>query len=249
MKGMSLINSLLPSIAGKFKRNLKELALNLKRMGIKGICRRYPSLVISLGAFVLTILLIFTFLHNQRGVKLTFFFLYMTAACTFFPLPTPQIVIKYGELFNPFLVAIIGGIGTTLGTLIDYGLFSFAFRYEKVNRINKTRIYQYSVRFFQKIAFISLVVAGFTPIPFDPFRFLAISMKYSKIKYVLAVFISRSLRYFLLAKVGEEYGIPDSILWGSLALMIVAALVREIFKKLKSRNIKIDMPKQTRREE
>jgi len=158
----------------------------------------------------------------------------MTVACTFFPLPTPQLVIKYGEWFNPYLVASVGGIGTTLGTLIDYGLLTYAFRYEKVNKIRKARIYRYIVRFFHKIAFISLLVAGFTPIPFDPFRFLAISMKYSKIKYILAVFIGRSLRYFLLAKAGHDYDIPNSILIWTLVLMIIITLIREIVKRVKS---------------
>ena len=197
--------------------------------------KKYPTFVISLGVFFLTIFSILPFFPYQRSGKLIFFFVYMTVACTAIPLLTPQLVIRYGAWFNPYLIAIIGGIGTCLGTLIDYGLLSFAFRYEKVNKIKSTRIYQYSARFFHKIAFISMVVAGFTPIPFDPFRFLAISMGYSKLKYVLAVFIGRSTRYFLLAEVGKEFDIPGSILWGSFALMTIIALVTEIYRRIKSR--------------
>ena len=205
-------------------------------MKIKDVCSKNPTFVLSLGVFSITFFLILAFLPNRHGLELLLFYMYMTVACTFLPLPTPQLVILIGPLFNPYLIAVVGGIGTCLGTLIDYGLFSYALRYEKISKFRNTRIYKYCVRFFRKIAFITLVISAFTPIPFDLFRFLVISMGYNKLKYVLAVFCGRAPRYFLLAKVDlavDKLPYYKEILFGSLGLMIVIALGKDVFKRIK----------------
>ncbi len=168
----------------------------------------------------------------QQSLKLLFLLVYMTFACTFFPLPTPQIIMDYGGRgFDPILVAVVGGIGTCIASLIDYTMITFIFDYKKFAKLKQTKTYKYCAWFYNKVAFISLVIAGFTPIPFEPFRFLAAAAKYNRGKYVLAIFIGRAPRYYLLAKFQHLFPIPRSILIGSILLILIIGLIRLLWNR------------------
>jgi len=126
----------------------------------------------------------------------------MTVACTFLPLPTPPTVIYMGELHSSLVVAAVGGVASCLAGLIDYSLFLLLIRQRKIRRLQESQLYKKSAAFFNRIAFLSLVVAAFTPIPFDPFRFLAIASGYNRTGYLAAIFVGRAPRYYFLAQLG-----------------------------------------------
>jgi len=155
----------------------------------------------------------------------------MTFACTFFPLPTPQIIMDYGGIFDPIMVAMVGAIGTCVAGLIDYTVITYIFKVKKVAKLKQTKTYKYCAWFYNKVAFISLVIAGFTPIPFDLFRFLAAATKYNRGKYVLSIFIGRAPRYYLLAKLQHLLLIPRSILIGSIPLILIIGLIRVLWNR------------------
>lgn len=154
------------------------------------------------------------------------YFFYMTLACTFFPLPTPPTVIYMGELHHPIVVAVVGGVASCLAGLIDYSLFLRLIRQRKVRAIQESGFYRKCAAFFKRIAFISMVVAAFTPIPFDPFRFLAIASGYNRAGYMAAIFVGRAPRYYLLARLGGRWHIPPAFIVASLILLMVISVFR-----------------------
>ena len=166
-----------------------------------------------------------------RALDLWFYFSYMTAACTFFPLPTPQLAMDYGQRFDPVLIAILGGIGSCISGLIDYTLVTVVFRYEKIARAKTTRIYRYVERLSKQAAFISLVVAAFTPIPFEPIKFLACVTQYNRVKLVLAIFLGRTPRYFLVGTLQKELSIPQIYLYSSILIVMAIATARWLLKR------------------
>jgi membrane protein YqaA with SNARE-associated domain len=158
----------------------------------------------------------------------------MTFACTFFPLPTPQVAMDYGQRYNPYMIAVLGGIGSCIAALIDYTLVNFVFRYEKISRVKDTKTYLYIERIFKKAAFISLLVAAFTPIPFEPVKLLACATQYNIAKFLLAVFIGRTPRYFLLGLLQRGIDIPRLYLYGSIIILIIIAILKSFLNKLKA---------------
>jgi uncharacterized membrane protein YdjX (TVP38/TMEM64 family) len=76
------------------------------------------------------------------------------------------------------------------------------------------------------------VIAGFSPIPFDPFMFLSAAVGYSYTRYVLAIFVGRTPRYLLLACLGERSHIPTPILIATIVLWIAIILAKG--QKIKS---------------
>ena len=68
-----------------------------------------------------------------------------------------------------------------------------------------------------------LVIAGLTPVPFYPFRFLVVFSGYPVVKYALAILTSRTPRFFLLAALGHALHIPIPIIIGICMLFILVA--------------------------
>jgi len=188
-------------------------------------------LILSLAAYAVTSLALICLFPFQESLELIFLLTYMTFACTFFALPTPQIIMYYGGRFNPILVAVISAIGTCMAGLIDYTVMTYVLEFKKIAKLKETNTYKYCAWLYNKIAFISLVISGFIPIPFEPFRCLAGATRYSRGKYVLALFIGRVPRYYLLAKLQGYLHIPRSILIGSILLISIIILIRVICRE------------------
>jgi len=168
------------------------------------------------------------------------FFLYMTVACQFFPIPTlPPIAFMakldpLGKdfLFSPLLIAVVGSLGTCIANLNDYAILGLLFRHHKVRKIRDINTYRRLLDFFDRHAFLTLSGAAFLPIPIDVIRLLAISRAYPYWKYVGATFTGRFPRYLLLAYLGKE--LPSKyilVLFVVLSLPALVKLISDIMKK------------------
>ena len=166
----------------------------------------------------------------EHSLELLFYFAYMSVACTFLPLPTPPMVMAYGQEFDPVFIAFLGGIAFCISALIDYSLVTLVFRYEKIARIKKTKLYCKVERLFSKYAFVSLVVAAFTPIPLEPVKVVACASRYSKVRFILACFLGRTPRYYLLAKSQSILPIPRIYLYVSIIVLVAIEAIRRLIK-------------------
>ena len=178
----------------------------------------------------------------DRAVDLWFYFAYMTIACTFLPLPTPQIVMDYCTRFSPIiLIPVIGGIGSTISVAIDYALVAVIFRYEKFAGIKMTRTYLYVERIFNKAAFVCLLIGTLIPTAFEPIKLLACVARYNMVKYLLATFTGRTSRYFILGMIQRGVNFPRWLLYGSILVMVIVEVARRSLKRAKGKRLVTSM--------
>ena len=160
------------------------------------------------------------------------YFIYMGAACQFFPIPTLPPIAFTAKVFHPVLVAFIGAVGTCVANLNDYVILGWLFRHKRVKKIRDVSTYKRLLSFFDRYAFITLSVASFLPIPLDVIRLLAISRAYSFSKYVAAAFVGRFPRYLIIAYLGKE--LPAKyilVIFFLTVLPAVAKFISDIIKK------------------
>ena len=148
----------------------------------------------------------------SEGIFLYDYFLYMSLACTFFPIPTLPVVIFMGKSFIPFYVALIGAVATTLANLNDYCIVSTIFISKKVQQVHNTKFYNFLIKYFQKSPFIIVAIGSFLPLSIDFIRLLAISHQYPIAKFSLANFCGRFIRYFILAMFGYSFQISNKVI-------------------------------------
>jgi len=173
---------------------------------------------------------------SDHLLDLWFYITSMTVACTFFPLPTPPIVLDYGARYDASLIALLGGVAFCVSALIDYSLVTAAFRSDKIAKLKTTLTYSYVERIFHKCPFVILTTAAFTPIPLEPVKLIACASRYNRAKFFLACFIGRTPRYYLLAWLQKEFlHIPSIYLYGSIAVLVAVEMIRWLLKRSRSK--------------
>ena len=179
-----------------------------------------------------------TIAYPGRVLDLLSYFTYMTLACTVLPLPTHGVVIDYAQRFNdPYLIAVLGGIGTSLSALIDYVLLVFISRYANMEKIKATLTYCRVERLFRKAGFATLLVISLLPFPLELAKVLGCVTRYNMIKFLVAIFLGRGIRYFLLA-VGIPVTIPGWVLYGSTFVLLAIEVGRRLLKKRRNSRTK-----------
>lgn len=159
----------------------------------------------------------------SRYAHLAGYFLYMSLACTFFPLNTLWIVLWTATRFSAWLVAAVGAVGTSVANLNDYYLLSYLFEFEWVRRVRRRPAYRRAVAWFDRSPLLTLTVFSFLPVPVDVVRLLAISRRYSRLRFTVASFVGRLPRYYLLARGWQWLALPN---W---TILVVVAGVAGLF--------------------
>ena len=142
---------------------------------------------------------------GNQTFGLTGFFLLMSTATAYFPIPANLLVLGAVKNTDPLLVAIVGGGATLVAYLSEYIFFTVLFKFNRVASFKDTWIYEKLGPLFDNQKFAILTFASFLPIPSEALRIYAITRKYSRVGYMLAGFIGRVPRYYLLGYYGKDY--------------------------------------------
>lgn len=135
--------------------------------------------------------------------------------------PHEPVLLYFGRFYTPLTVALVSIAGTVLAEAINYSVFKFfadTNLYKKmVGRKTVTTI----IKLFNRAPFIAICIAGFTPVPFYPFRFLVVMSHYPRLKYLIAVFLSRTPRFYILAQIGYTFKIPGFALFALFLILLI----------------------------
>lgn len=166
------------------------------------------------------------FSYGSRYGQLIGFFGYMSVACTVIPLPTPPFVTALRQVIAPSIVALTGAVGNCISVFMEYHLLLWIFSKTKLEqRVESSRVFRLFSSYLYRAAFPCLVFTGFTPIPFEPFRFAAILIRYDMRLYLLSVLIRRFPRYYLIAYIGEQFQIPMLYLIILLIILLLTPII------------------------
>ena len=169
---------------------------------------------------------------------------YLSLCCSFFPLPTTWLILAVGssaalaELIGPtyaqafekalsgwqvvVVVALLGGLATTLANLNEYHVFTFLLRYKNIGKVRQTRLHEWAGRCFAKGPFLLLATFCFVPVPVDVVRWLAITQRYPRGRFFWANIVGRGSRYALMALFSSALGLG---LWSILLIQAVLVLI------------------------
>ena len=137
---------------------------------------------------------------------------YTSVSNFFIPwLPLRPMILLFGTLFAPWVIALIGGAATAWVECFNYRMLGRVLSVKQIKAATEKRPYQVAERWFKKFPFLIIVLTGFTPVPFAPFRVLAVSAGYPIDRYIAAILVGRTPRYYLWALLGAAIDLP---LWG-----------------------------------
>lgn len=149
---------------------------------------------------------------------------FMAGACTFVPLPADAYVLT-ASVDNPALtVGVVGGLVNAAVVLVEREWVLRLASHPVFDRFSEFIGTNRWVDMARRHIFLGLVIGGFSFLPFEPFRLVAVLRGYGKVRYAIATFLGRGFRYYWLARIGSvfaAYGIIKYVVWASLAFFAV----------------------------
>ncbi len=165
--------------------------------------------------------------------------------------PHEPILIYLGNSYDPVTLAIIGTMGTIVAGLLDYFVFVPLFSLKSVDIMKRFKGFRRVEKWFNIHPFITLSVAGFSPVPFSPFKILAFASNYPLLRYIGSLVAGRMPRYYFLALFGELFQVPNWLLI-SIALIMFAYLLpimlQTVSSLIKDKSLKSDVSLENGRE-
>jgi len=188
--------------------------------------------------FVLILLIIWlswSDLRTSRSLWVLFFYSF-PSEFLIAVVPHEPVLLYFAKFYLPLTVALIAATSTLLTESLNYSVFSYVSDWNILKKFQKKKTVNKIIDLFNRAPFLALWIAGLTPIPFYPFRFLVIMAHYPRWKYLLAVALSRTPRFFLLAWFGHEVHLSDEILIALFIILIVSMnlpFLRRLIRKKK----------------
>ena len=140
------------------------------------------------------------------------------------PATYEPIQIIAGRAYDPLIVALVGVAGTCYIEFINYYLYRYAILHPKLEGARNSKVVRVTVAIFQRSPFWSVWLCALTPLPYWAVRFLGPLTGYPIGRYMLATFLGRLPRYYLIARFGKWLPVSDLVLGVVTVLMIAAAL-------------------------
>jgi membrane protein YqaA with SNARE-associated domain len=139
------------------------------------------------------------------------------------PLPYDGAVVYLGARYPLWLIVPIGVAATLLIEAWNIELLTRMLAREGTRAFRNHRVTQFSLRWYRKAPFWSLVLTCVLPIvPHYPMRFLAVLAAYPLWKYQISVILGRGTRYSALVLIGTVLPIPGP--WIVLASVVILAV-------------------------
>ena len=180
------------------------------------------------------------------------FFIYSipsNAAISVFP--HEPILIYLGKSYDPVILAVIGTLGTIVAGLLDYFVFVALFSLKSLDFAQRSEGYRRAKKWFNVQPFLTLSIAGFSPVPFFPFKILAFASQYPRLRYIASLVAGRMPRYYLLALFGEFFQVPNWLLISLVLIMLVyllPKLAKTVSYLVKDKNLNSDKDPESERQ-
>lgn len=170
----------------------------------------FGGLMVAIG--VVTSALMLRDFQSESYLYLAFYAIPANTAISLFP--HEPVLIYFGKFADIWVTAAAATTGTVLAGYMDHTVFTPLLNLEGRQAYKEHDLYRKAAGFFERWPFATLMVAGFTPIPFWPFKFLTFSAHYPLRRYLAALVAGRFPRYVILAWLGLSLGdaIPDWVL-------------------------------------
>jgi len=222
--------------------DVSNKSVEAEKTSPKKIPRKLKTFIFVLEVVLIIALLVLWFSSDslQQSKSLWVLFLYCFPAEFLIAIvPHEPVLLFFGKFYAPLTVALVSIAGTLLTEALNYSVFKYLTDSALYKKLSQKKAVSKLIDLFNKMPFVVLLIAGFTPVPFYPFRFLVVMARYPIWKYLLAIFLSRTPRFFLLSLAGQAFQIPNSLLVIIFVVLIAAAnipILKSFTKKKKKTN-------------
>lgn len=131
------------------------------------------------------------------------------------------ILMLFGRLYEPWLVAVVGVTGTIYVEYLNYYVYRHITHMVPIRRMQEGAVVRKILTWFERAPFFTVWVCSWSPLPYWPVRFISPMAGYDVRRHLLATFLGRFPRLWFFAALGLWWNVST----GFLVLLSVASIV------------------------
>jgi uncharacterized membrane protein YdjX (TVP38/TMEM64 family) len=139
----------------------------------------------------------------------------------FLPATYEPLVILFGRVYPPLMVASVGTVGTIYAEYINYHLYQRVLQVATVERARESRLSVWVLKRFRRAPFLTIWLCSWSILPYWPVRFISPYAGYDVRRQMLATALGRFPRIWVFAMFGSLLRVD--LRW--LALAVLGAVV------------------------
>ena len=142
-------------------------------------------------------------------------------------LTTPTLLL-YGKDHDPWAVALLGSASSAAWSALQLLILRWALsgRHAWTRRFAPSREkVEAAVRHNPSASFLALLLARATPLPDAPLKVVAAVVEYPVLRYALAVFLGAVPYFYVLARLGKKFQVPNWMLIAAAILIGLGLLI------------------------
>jgi membrane protein DedA with SNARE-associated domain len=145
---------------------------------------------------------------------------------TFLPAASEPILVAFGKLHPPLLLASLGVVGIALAEWVNYRVFAAVLHAPRLKSVRDARLMRWATTCFNVQPFWTAAFCAFTPFPFWMARTCAVVAHYPLDRFTMATVLGRFPRIWLIALVGSALPFTSRqiAVGGVIAVMVLASL-------------------------
>jgi len=143
----------------------------------------------------------------------------------FLPATYEPILMLFGRLYPPLLIAALGIAGTLFIEFINYYMYQKLVNLGGTRRLRDTKVVQRVVKLFERAPFFTVWLCSWSLLPYWAIRVVAPMAGYPIRRYLAATFLGRFPRLWFFAALGQFLDVSVGVLAAITAGAILLGLV------------------------
>lgn len=153
----------------------------------------------------------------------------------FFPVGLEPMLVLFGRLYAPLLVA---GVSTAAGLYVEflnYHLYRKLLAHRLARPLYDSRTVAFLRQLFERAPFFTVWFCAWAPLPYWVVRILAAMTGYPLRRYLAASLLGRFPKLWFFAALGLYWTVPDAVLLGIVGVTTAVAAAMWIWRRRRGR--------------
>jgi len=147
-----------------------------------------------------------------------------------FPAAYEPMLLLFGKLYPPLLIAMLGAVLSVAMEALNYRLYGWVAHLPRLDTLRQKAVSGRLVKLFERRPFLVVFLFGLLPAPDWGARILGVIAGYPADRYLLAFLLGRIPKFWVLASVGEALPLSDRTVLIGAILVTVLSFVAAVWR-------------------
>lgn len=210
----------------------------LRELGSRRILdRSWDQLLYCCGGAALMSVTVWWLFPGSEELAVFAWLMFLTSGpfSTFLPSASEPILLAFGKLYPPLLLALLGVAAIALVEWLNYRVFGAVLLARRMEKVRAARVTRWVMRWFEIQPFGTVVIAAMTPIPFWLARCCAVISRYPMPRFIVATAVGRFPRIWLIAAAGTLLPVSSTAILTVGGVLVLVAGAAEASRRRAAR--------------